>query len=270
MSLAAKVVVVTGSTRGIGRAIAEACAREGAAVVVSSRREEAVREAYDTFGRQGLRVSGIAADVSRSGGIERLLQHAVDTWGRVDVWVNNAGLAQGMQPVTTMEAGEIERLVAVNLTGTIQACRLVIPAMLAQGGGMLLNISGKGYDGHASPYTAVYAATKAAVTSLTRSLAAEHKGQPLSIHALVPGMVATDFYRELKVAPGLEERAAGLPYVLEAIAVPLGVVGRGVARIAAQQPGQATGKVYNLFGGARLVRGMGKMMLYRMQGKIRT
>ncbi len=268
MKLADRVVVVTGSTRGIGRAIAEACAREGAAVVVSSRHEAAVRQATEALSRAGLRASGLAADVSAPQDLERLLQHAVDTWGRVDVWVNNAGLAQGMQPVAAMDPAEIARIVAVNLTGTLLACRLVIPYFVERGSGTLLNLSGKGADGRASPYTAVYAATKAAVTSLTRSLAAENRAHPISIHAVIPGMVATDFYTDMKVAPGLEERAAGLPYVLDALAVPLDVVGRRFVEIAAQQPGRSTGQVYNLFSGARLMRGIIKLMGYRLSGKI--
>jgi len=268
MILADRVIVVTGSTRGIGRAIAEACAREGAAVVVNSRHQDAVRQATEALSGAGLRVSGLAADVSAPSGIERLLQHALDTWGRVDVWVNNAGLAQGMQPVAAMDPEEIARIVAVNLTGTLFACRLVIPYFVERGSGILLNLSGKGADGHASPYTAVYAATKAAVTSLTRSLAAENRAHPISIHAVIPGMVATDFYRDMKVTPGLEERAASLPYVLDALAVPLDVVGRRFVEIAAQQPGRSTGKVYNLFGGGRLVRGMVKLIGYRLTGKI--
>jgi glucose 1-dehydrogenase len=268
MKLVDRVIVVTGSTRGIGRAIAEACAREGAAVVVSSRHEVAVGQAVETLRGAGLRASGLAADVAVRADLERLLEHAIRTWGHVDVWVNNAGLAQGMQPVAAMDPEEIARIVAVNLTGTAEACRLVIPYLIERGRGIVLNMSGKGADGHASPYTAVYAATKAAVTSLTRSLAAENKGHPISIHAIIPGMVATDFYRDMKVAPGLEGHAASLPYVLSALAVPLDVVGRRVAEIAAQQPGRSTGKVYNLFSGARLVRGMVKLVGYRLTGKV--
>ncbi len=81
-------------------------------------------------------------------------------------------------------------------------------------------------------------------------------------------MVATDFYKEMAVAPGLETRAATLPYVLDALAVPADAVGRAFVDIAAQEPGRTTGKLYNLFGGTRLVRGMGKLTWYRARGLI--
>ena len=221
MRLQNKVIVVTGSTRGIGRAIAEACAREGAKVVVSSRREQAVEEVCQAFKAQGWDVSGIVADVAIPGDLEQLLQHAVDTWGRVDVWVNNAGLSAGLRPLDEMGAEELACIIDVNLTGTLQACRIVIPHLIQQGGGVVVNMSGKGGRGEASPFMTAYAATKAAVTNLTKCLAQEYKEHPISVHALIPGMVATDFYKDLKVSPGLEAMAHDTPYVLKAFGASL-------------------------------------------------
>ena len=91
MKLKDKVVVVTGSTRGIGRAIAEECAKEGAKVMICSRHEASAQEMCEVLKRQGLSVSGLAADVSGWGDIEKVLQHTIQTWGKVDVWVNNTG-----------------------------------------------------------------------------------------------------------------------------------------------------------------------------------
>ncbi len=269
MLLAGKVVVVTGSTRGIGRAIVEACAREAARVVVASRKQEAVDATLAELRGQGWQASGIAVDVARPGDLEALLAHAVEAWGRVHVWLNNAGLSSGMRPLPEVTEAEVTEIVAVNLTATINACRLLIPYFMAHGGGVLVNMSGKGGRGEASPNLALYSATKAAVTNLTLSLARENRGRPISIHALIPGMVATDFYRDVATSPTLTEQAAGIPYVLKALGVPAEEVGRAFVRIAAQRPGAVTGKVYSLLGGPRLARGIAQLMWYRMSGKVR-
>lgn len=269
VKLTDRVIVVTGSTRGIGRAIAEACAREGARVVVSSRHEEAVRAAVEAMTREGLKVSGRVADVALPEDLDRLLQHAVDRWERVDVWINNAGLSAGLRPVDEMAPEEIQEIVDTNLTGTILACRLVIPYFVQQGGGILINMSGRGGRGDATPFTAVYGATKTAVTGLTRSLAQENKDQPISIHVVLPGMVATDFYRDIKVSPRLTATGQSMPYVLKAVGGPVEEVARLFVEIAAQEPGKVTGKTYSVFKGGRMMRAMAQLMWYRATGKIK-
>jgi NAD(P)-dependent dehydrogenase (short-subunit alcohol dehydrogenase family) len=269
MPLEGKVVVVTGSTRGIGRAIAEACARDGARVVVCSRTELAVAAAIQSLTEKGYAVSGVRADVSNAEDLENLLQHTAKTWGRVDVWVNNAGLSGGMRPIDQMPDDEAAALINVNLLGTLRACRIVIPYMIRQGGGVLLNMSGKGGRGDASPFLATYAASKAAVASLTRSIAREYRGHPVSIHSILPGMVATDFFKDIRTTPELEESAGSIPYALNAFGVPVEEVGRKVARIAAQAPGKKTGRDYSLLGRRRMIRGIGLMMYYRATGKVK-
>jgi glucose 1-dehydrogenase len=269
MSLEGKVIVVTGSTRGIGRAIAEACAREGGRVVICSRDAGAVGQATAELAEQAFEVSGLACDVSVPGDVERLLHHALETWGRVDVWVNNAGVSGGYRPLDELSAEEMARIVDVNLTAVVRACHIVIPQFVHQGGGVLINVSGKGGRGEASPFTAVYAATKAAVSSLTKSLAGENEAYPISIHAVVPGMVATDFFSDVKTSPRVADTAKTLPYVLKAIGVPVDEVGRFVAGIAAQEPGKVTGKTYSVLRRARLMRGMALLTWYRLTGKIK-
>ena len=269
LKLRDKVVVVTGSTRGIGLAIAEACAREGARVVVSSRHEEAVRAAVDALAGEGLQVSGRAANVAQPEDLDQLLQHAIDRWKRVDVWINNAGLSAGLRPVDEMAPEEIQEIVDTNLTGTILACRLVIPYFVQQGGGVLINMSGRGGRGDPTPFTAVYGATKSAVISLTRSLAQENKSKPVSIHVVLPGMVATDFYRDMKVSPKLTATGQSMPYVLKAVGGPVEEVARLFVTIAAQEPGKVTGKTYSVFKGGKMMRAMAQLMWYRATGKIR-
>ncbi|MFA5867577.1 MAG: SDR family oxidoreductase [Actinomycetota bacterium] len=268
-ALDGKVVVVTGSTRGIGRAIAEACAAAGAAVVVSSRTSLAVEETVAAFAARDWRVAGVTCDVRKAEDVERLLNESIDIFGGLDVWVNNAGIPQGMIPLDEMTEDEANEIIEVNVIGTLNGCRAVLP-YLKKNGGVLINITGKGGDGKASAYMSVYAASKAAISGLTKSLAAENKDYPVSIHLLSPGMVPTDFYKDLRVGKNLESKAAGVPYVLEAIGVPLEEAGRLAARIAAQKPGEKTGLTYNAFSGGRKARGLLRLIKMRLSGKIQA
>ncbi|NLY90110.1 MAG: SDR family oxidoreductase [Firmicutes bacterium] len=267
-SLAGKVVVITGSTRGIGLAIAEACARNGAKVVISSRNAVKVNEVVGSLQEKGYAVTGLATDVSRKDDLQQLFEHAIATWGRIDVWINNAGISSGYRPLEEIPASEIRTIVGVNLTGTLLACQLIIPYFKAQGKGILINMSGRGGNGDYAPYMVPYTATKAAVTTLTKGLAKENAAYPISIHAVVPGMVATGFYQNIKAGPEGRQQLAALPYVLKAFGVPPATVGEFFVRLAAQKPGKVTGKIYSLLSGFRLLRGIGLITWYRLTGKI--
>lgn len=262
-----KVIVITGSTRGIGRAIADECARQDATVVVCSRSDESVSSAVNDLAAKGLNCCGTTADVSSYEDLEHVMETTIEHYGRIDGWVNNAGISLGYRYFDDLSAEEIKRIVDINITGTMHACKLLIP-YFTQHGGILLNMSGRGYRGDATPYTAAYATTKAAVTSLTRSLAKENEGSQASIHALVPGMVDTDFYTDIEVSPRLESTRDNYKYALEAFGVELDHVGSETARILAQTPGASTGKIYSLLTPARTARGIALMIWYRLSGKL--
>lgn len=267
MKLENKVVVITGSTRGIGRAIAEACAKEGGKIVICSRSEEAVNKACDSLAQEGFNVTGITVDVSREGDLKRLFDHALQHYGSIDVWVNNAGLSGGYRMFHDLSEDEIRDIVAVNVTGTLQACKIIIP-YFTEHKGVIINMSGKGGRCEASPHMAVYAATKAAVTSLTKSLAKEYKEYPLSIHSVIPGMVETDFYRDLKVSPALAHEVETMPLVLKAFGVPKDTVAQAIVAIAAQEPGRKSGSQYFLAGRTRMIKAVLTMIWYRITGKL--
>ncbi|MDP2182068.1 MAG: SDR family oxidoreductase [Actinomycetota bacterium] len=270
MSVAGKVVVITGSTRGIGRSIAEACAGAGAHVVVSSRTPEAVEGAVaDIATADGGSVCGIACDVSDPARLQALFDFAIARYGHIDVWLNNAGVSEGYRPLDELSGAEIRSLVDINLTGTMLACRLLVP-YFREHGGLLMNVTGRGYRGEATPYTAAYAATKVAIASLTRSIAKENARFPMSIHALVPGMVATDFYRDIKVSPRLQTTKHNWRYALDAFGVPLDRVGVETVSLLGQEPGRVTGKVYSLITPARTVRGILKIMGHRASGMLKA
>lgn len=262
-----KVVVVTGSTRGIGRAIAEACAAAGAAVMISSSNALAVEETAAALAEKNQRIGGAVCDVRKAADVERLLKDSIDAFGRVDVWINNAGVPQGVIPLDELSEDEANQIIMVNLIGTMNGCRVVLP-YFKKNGGTIINITGKGGDGKSSAFTSVYAASKAAVSSLTKSLAEENAGSPVSIHLLSPGMVPTDFYRDLRVGRNLESRAASIPHVLEAIGVPPEAAAKLAVKIAAETPGVRTGLTFSAFKGGRMVRGIARIMKMRITGKI--
>ena len=130
-------------------------------------------------------------------------------------------------------------------------------------------MNGKGGRGEPSPFLATYSATKAAITNLSKSLAQENRAYPISIHSVIPGMVATDFYKNMKTSPELAASIQSLPYVLKAFGVPIDIVGRFFVKIAAQKPGKVTGKTYSILSGWRLIRAISLMIWYRATGKIK-
>ena len=269
-TLTGKTVVITGSTRGIGRSMAEACAAKGATVVVSSRTKAAVDETLAAIAKKGGKATGMVCDVAKESALEALLEHAVETHGGVDVWVNNAGISLGMRFHEDESPEEIRRIVDINLIGTMLASRLVVPYMISRGGGVLINVSGRGGRGDPAPYTAAYAATKAGVMVFTKSIAGEHKGDPISIHVFMPGMVDTDFYGEgMEVSPALRDVVSNIRIVLDCIGTPLESVGPRLAEVAGEKPGEKTGVVHSVNSGMRQMLGGFRIMWARITGRMK-
>lgn len=269
MSVAGKVVVITGGTRGIGLAIAEECARTGAKVVTCGTDHDRLAEALARVSSAGtVPARGIVADVSDYAAVEQLREHTLEEHGRIDVWFNNAGVSLGYRPVDEIDPAELARIVSVNLTGHLFGCRAILP-YFREHGGYLMNMAGRGYRGEATPHTAVYASTKTAIVSLTRSLAEENKQiGNLSINALVPGMVETDFYRDLTVSPRLERTKDNWRFAMDAFGVPLATVAEESTRLLGEKPGKRTGEVLSLLTRGRTTRGIAKMAWYGMSGKM--
>jgi NAD(P)-dependent dehydrogenase (short-subunit alcohol dehydrogenase family) len=271
VSLAGKVVVVTGSTRGIGRAIAEGCAARGATVVISSRTRSAVDATVTALRESGATASGLAADAGHFEELEALRDFALVEHGRIDAWVSNAGVSEGYRYLDDESAPEIHDLITTNVLGALYGAKALIP-YFREHGGYLMNVAGRGWKGEATPYTTAYGASKAAIASLTRSLAAENRDcANLSVNAFVPGMVDTDFYRdEMPISPRLESTRHHVHLALRAFGVPLAEVGERCATLLEATPGATTGKVFPMLGlGARL-RGGVRMAWWGMTGRMRA
>ena len=271
MSLQGKVVVITGSTRGIGRAIAEEAARQGGRVVVSSRSPEAVETALASIRATvpSAELSGFAANVAHWEEVEALKAHALSAFGRIDVWFNNAGVSNGYRYLDDESNKELHDLITINVLGHIYGAKAMIP-YFREHGGYLMNMCGRGWKGGATPYTTAYAASKAAIASLTRSLAAENKDAAnVSINAFTPGMVATDFYSDVECSPRLEPTRGNIDLALDAFGTPIDEVARRAVALIAERPGAVSGKVYAMLKPGQLVGGGAKMAWWGMTGKMK-
>lgn len=189
-ALAGRVAIVTGGARGIGRALSVGFADAGAAVVVTSRSAEACAGLAAEITADGGRAVAVAGDVASDGDRRRVVDTAVEAFGRIDVLVNNAGLLKPHHTVKVTEA-ELDDLLAVNLKGPVFLSQLALPHLAAAGGGSIVNISALGAF---QPMVGIgaYCAVKAAMVNWTATMAKEWAADHVRVNTLVPGPVATD------------------------------------------------------------------------------
>jgi NAD(P)-dependent dehydrogenase (short-subunit alcohol dehydrogenase family) len=176
-----KVVVVTGGTRGIGAGLVKEFLARGCSVA--------------TCGRTAVEVPGalsIVADVTDEPGMQKLWDETVAAHGRVDVWINNAGISAPRKPFHELDLDTARRTVDVNLLGVLTGSSVALRGFLAQGGGQLWNMEGFGSGGQKAPGMAVYGASKRAVTYFTQALLKDTKDTPVQVGLLSPGIVLTD------------------------------------------------------------------------------
>jgi NAD(P)-dependent dehydrogenase (short-subunit alcohol dehydrogenase family) len=210
--LAGKVALITGAGRGFGRAIAAAFAREGARVAAnylgSREGAEAVVEEAERLGREAIALRG---DVAREDDVKALVAATVARFGRLDILVNNAGvMVRG--PLLRLPDEQCRRMLDINIMGTLLCSRHALPPMIEHGSGRIINLSSQlaqravGGGGFAA-----YAATKGAIESLTRALAAEVGGHGITVNAIAPGGIETDMSRDVMTPEYRARRLAELP-----------------------------------------------------------
>ncbi|GMQ84988.1 MAG: 3-oxoacyl-[acyl-carrier-protein] reductase [Acidimicrobiia bacterium] len=195
MSVKDRVAIVTGSGQGIGEGIARVLAAAGARVVVNDLVPEKVDGVVADLGEQGLETTGHVADVATAEGAESLVAAAVDTYGRVDILVNNVGMARDGW-LAKMSEEDWDTVLRVNLKSQFLCCRAVAPHLMDQKYGRIINISSRAWLG--GPGQANYAASKGAVISLTRTLALEMARYGVTANCIAPALVDTPLFRGLK------------------------------------------------------------------------
>ena len=189
-----RTVVVTGSTRGIGLGLAENFLKRGCRVVVSGRDQQVVDALVARLGEafEAERVAGKACDVTDSGALQALWDFACDAFGRVDVWINNAGISIARAPLWAQSEADLAAIVNTNLAAVLLANRVAMAGMKEQGGGRIWNMEGFGSNGMTQAGLAAYGATKRAVNYLAKALAKDAAGTGVQICTLSPGIVVTD------------------------------------------------------------------------------
>jgi glucose 1-dehydrogenase len=207
-ALADKVAVITGGTRGIGLAIAEAYAGEGARVVVSSRSGDSVRRAVEQLKTSTDQVNGFACDVRELAQVQALARHAVRQYGRLDVWVNNAGVAGPYGPTIEISPERFADVVYTNILGVYHGSMVAAWHFTSNGGGKLINVVGRGARGPV-PYQNAYASSKSWIRSFTLALAKELEGGGVGVYVLSPGMVRTDMLQRPQVVEGYGDQLEG-------------------------------------------------------------
>jgi len=205
-----KTVVITGSTRGIGLGLADACLAQGCSVMISGRNREDVDRIIMLLNQKYPHeiLFGYPCDVRDPAQVESLWRESVTKFEHVDIWINNAGLSGEQKLITEISSEQVEHVVKTNLLGLIYGSQIAARGMLSQGFGSIYNMEGMGSDGRMHTGLTFYGMTKYGVCYFTKGLAKEMSASPLVIGALRPGMVATDMIaRQYEGRPEEWERA---------------------------------------------------------------
>ncbi len=243
MTLQGKVAVVTGGSRGIGRAVACALVREGAAVTLCARDRVALEKAAAELEASGAQVLAVQADVAQAPQVEQMVKACLERFGSVNILVNNAGITRD-NLLLRMKDEEWEAVLSTNLKGVFHCTRAALRPMLKQRGGRIINLTSVvGVMGNAGQ--ANYVAAKAGIIGLTKATAKEVASRGITVNAVAPGFIETDMTHALD--PGRQEEIRSR--------IPLGrfgmpeEVGELVAFLASDRAAYITGQVIHINGG---------------------
>jgi NAD(P)-dependent dehydrogenase (short-subunit alcohol dehydrogenase family) len=203
--LTGRVALITGGSRGIGLAIAEAYAAAGAKVVIASRKQEAVDEAAEGLRRAGAEAFGVAAHTGDGAAVASLVERVQYHFGGLDILVNNAATNPHFGPFLTAEDSHWDKILDVNVKGYFRVAKACIPLMRQRGGGKIINVASvAGLE--PQPMMGVYCVSKAAVLMMTEVLAAEVAADNIQVNAIAPGFVKTKFSQVLWSTPDIHDK----------------------------------------------------------------
>jgi NAD(P)-dependent dehydrogenase (short-subunit alcohol dehydrogenase family) len=246
-----RIAIVTGagSKRGIGRTTALTLARDGADVVVGDLDLQGAEEVVDKIKALGRRSFAVQADVSKQEDVSRLVQRVLDQFGRIDILVNNAGITQPIKVLDMTEA-DWDRIITTNLKGTFLCSKAVLPAMIKQGYGRIVNLSsvsakrGGGVFGGAH-----YSAAKAGILGFAKALAREVAAYGITVNSVAPGLIATDIRGGLESPERQKEIARDIP--CQRLGTPEEVAA-AIAFLASEEAGYITGEEIDINGGSHM------------------
>lgn len=245
-SLAGKVALITGASRGIGKAIALGFAGAGADVAICSRKMENVTPVAEEIRGIGRRAFAEAADVTKREDIERFVADTVTEFGRIDILVNNVA-RNIMSPLLNLREDGWDKIINTNLKSYFLFCQTVGQTMMSQGSGAIINISSTAGQ-RAAPLLGAYSVSKAGVDMLTKALAKELAGVGVRVNAISPGMVETSFSEAIWSSPEMHaEVVRGIP--LGRLATTDEIVGLAMF-LASDASAYVTGAIMNVDGGS--------------------
>jgi short-subunit dehydrogenase len=218
-----KIIVITGSTRGIGQGLALEFLKQKHQVVINGRNSEVVNEKVSRLKQKGFDVIGIAGDITDENTFQAIIEAATRQYKKIDIWINNAGIAQTNRHFDELDSQEIKHVASVNIVAMMLATQAAIKFFKKQGYGKVFNMEGFGSKGRMMEKLTLYGTTKRAVNYFTASISKEVKEKEIQVGVLSPGMVRTDFLKE-SILSGNQEDQAKTKKVFDVLAEDVDVV----------------------------------------------
>jgi len=241
-----KVAVVTGASKGIGKAIARAFGQQGAKVIVVSRKADAVKETADEFRKEGIDATGIAAHMGDPVQIKALVEQTIGTYGGIDILVNNAAINPVFGPILQTDNTVLDKIMGVNVKGPLELCRLSHPYMKERGGGSIINISS--IEGITPGLgLGLYSISKATLIAMTKVLAKEWGVDKIRANVICPGLVQTKFSEALTGNEKILKMVLA-KQALPQLATPEDIAGLALF-LAAEASSFCTGSIFTADGG---------------------
>lgn len=200
-----KTIVITGSTRGIGLGLAREFLNLGHQVVINGRTGKKVTQIVNELQKINSDVIGVTGSVNDQETHLKLIEQSTSTFGKIDIWINNAGIPQPFKVFIEIDKKDLRNLTDTNIYGLMLGTKTAANQMIQQGFGKIFNMEGFGSDGRTMNKLTLYGTTKRAVNYFTKSVSREIKGGPIQIGILSPGMVRTDFLNNTMVSVSPEE-----------------------------------------------------------------
>ncbi|MHB8135398.1 MAG: SDR family NAD(P)-dependent oxidoreductase [Anaerolineaceae bacterium] len=255
--LEGKTAIITGSSRGLGFAIAKAFAEQGANVVLAARTAETLQSAVNDLKNEGFKAEGFVCDTAKLEDVEMLAQKAIATFDSLEIWVNNAGISAPYGLTMSISPERIKKVVDTNIMGVYYGSHVAMRHFLALGSGKLINLIGRGDSGPV-PFQNAYASSKAWVKNFTRALAKEYVGTGVEVMAFNPGLVITEMLTQVDVIEGYEKKVLPLNTVIRFWGNMPEEPAHKVVWMASSATDRGNGLVVNFLSFSRMMAGVGK------------